>query len=303
MIRLPTRRLAALAGLAIMVSVPAGRAVAGPADLYYERTVMVVAGQRCALFTPELLAALASAQLQARGAALRAGAPVAQLDATAERARARAEASGCGSADIRTAADRVRTAFRDYQQLKSLSYPGDFNQWIADRTAPSPGLAVWRLVQSVRFGPDLMDFGMAQASGPPVLVASAGFADGARPYAARLVIREVSLTPGPFLNPRAADARGRIPLPSRMPPRSAMRAFAAQTRTPSGRDLLPVGAKSAWVYRFPDAAVNALTGLDPREAVAVEFIFSGRTGDTVRTAYVEVGDFAAGRAFLHAPQR
>lgn len=286
-----------------MVSMAAAPAVAAPADLYYERTVMVVAGQRCALFTPELLAALSSSQLQARGAALRAGVPAAQLDATAERARDRGDALPCNSADIRIAATRVRAAFRDYQQLKSLTYPGDFNQWIADRTAPSPGLAVWRLVQSVHFGPDLMDFGLAQASGAPVLVASAGFADGAKPYAARLVMRDVSLTPGPFLNPRAADARGRIPLTARMPPRSAMRWFPAQTRTPSGRDLLPIGARSAWVYRFPDAAVNALTGLDPREAVAVEFIFSGRDGDTVRTAYLEVGDFAAGRAFLHAPQR
>lgn len=303
MIRPLVRRLAALAGLAIMVSMPAARAVAAPADLYYERTVMVVAGQRCSLFTPELLAALASAQLQARGAALRAGTPVAQLDATAERARAKGDDLPCDSKDVRTAATRVRAAFRDYQQLKSLTYPGDFNQWIADRTAPSPGMAVWRLVQSVRFGSDLMDFGLAQAGGAPVLVASAGFADGAKPYAARLVMRDVSQTSGPFLNPRAADARGRIPLASRLPPRSVMRWFPAQSRTPSGRDLLPVGAKSAWVYRFPDAAVNALTGLDPREAVAVEFIFQGRGGDEVRTAYLEVGDFAAGRAFLHAPQR
>jgi hypothetical protein len=40
--------------------------------------------------------------------------------------------------------------------------------------------------------------------------------------------------------------------------------------------------------------------LDPREAVAVEFLFSG---DRVRTAYVEVGDFAAGRAFLQVAAR
>ena len=41
----------------------------------------------------------------------------------------------------------------------------------------------------------------------------------------------------------------------------------------------------------------ALATLDPREAVAVEFLFEG---DRTRTAFVEVGDFAAGTAFLAA---
>jgi hypothetical protein len=43
--------------------------------------------------------------------------------------------------------------------------------------------------------------------------------------------------------------------------------------------------------------------LDPREAVRVDFIFAGRDGDSVRTAYIEVGDFAAGRAFLASGQK
>ena len=36
------------------------------------------------------------------------------------------------------------------------------------------------------------------------------------------------------------------------------------------------------------------------ESVTVEFVFQGAGGDLVKTAYVEVGDFAAGRAFLAA---
>jgi hypothetical protein len=50
--------------------------------------------------------------------------------------------------------------------------------------------------------------------------------------------------------------------------------------------------------------VQTLSSLDPREAVAIDFLFASRNGpDQVRTAYVEVGDFAAGRAFLAANQR
>ena len=52
---------------------------------------------------------------------------------------------------------------------------------------------------------------------------------------------------------------------------------------------------SGWAFRFPDAAAQELASLDPREAVAVEFMFPG---DVTRRAYVEGGDFAAGRAFL-----
>jgi hypothetical protein len=35
----------------------------------------------------------------------------------------------------------------------------------------------------------------------------------------------------------------------------------------------------------------------------VEFVFAGSAGDLVRRAYVEVGDFAAGRAFLQVGPR
>jgi hypothetical protein len=38
--------------------------------------------------------------------------------------------------------------------------------------------------------------------------------------------------------------------------------------------------------------------------VAIDFVFAGNSGgDQVRTAFFEVGDFAAGRAFLTAAQR
>ena len=69
---------------------------------------------------------------------------------------------------------------------------------------------------------------------------------------------------------------------------------------PAGPDLLPKGAASGWAFRFPDAAALELAGLDPRESVAVDFLFPG---DVTRRAYIEVGDFAAGRAFLQVSGR
>ncbi len=84
------------------------------------------------------------------------------------------------------------------------------------------------------------------------------------------------------------------------PPRGATRAFMAEARSEADDLLLPKGSEGGWAFRFPAAAAQALADLDPREAVAVEFLFPG---DRVRTAYVEVGDFAAGRAFLQVASR
>jgi hypothetical protein len=76
----------------------------------------------------------------------------------------------------------------------------------------------------------------------------------------------------------------------------------AEARSPAGSDLLPKGAKTGWAFRFPAAAVRELAGLDPREAVIVEFLFADHR-QAARHAYVEVGDFAAGQAFLQLAAR
>ena len=51
------------------------------------------------------------------------------------------------------------------------------------------------------------------------------------------------------------------------------------------------------LFAFPAAAAQALEALDPREVVAVEFVYPDRPSER---ALFEVGDFAAGRAFLSA---
>jgi hypothetical protein len=81
-------------------------------------------------------------------------------------------------------------------------------------------------------------------------------------------------------------------------------AYLAEARFSPDPLLVDASLKGAIAYRFPGAATQALAALDPREAVEVEFVFAGSKGtggrDTIRRAYVEVGDFAAGRAFLTA---
>jgi len=277
-------------------------ALAGSAlDLFYERSVMAAADTRCDLFDPGVSTALDAARVQARGAALRAGASEDVLLGVEQRARAKAQAADCRSTDVAIAAGRVRTAFEGYSRISRLTYPGDTAAWQADRTISIDG-PLWRLSQPSKFGWDKMVFGLGGKHGQGVLLASASFADGASPYAVRLVMRDVSRTSGPYLDRRLAGPDGRIPLAGRMPP-SATRAFSAEARSPASARLAPAGAKSALLVRFPAQATEALARLDPREAVMVEFVFSGRERDAVRRAYVEVGDFAAGRAFLKVESR
>ncbi|HEX3365297.1 hypothetical protein [Phenylobacterium sp.] len=254
---------------------------------------MSAADQRCGLFAPDVAAALAAGVAQARGAALRAGTSPASLRQTELAARAKANAADCRSPDIVTAAARVKTAFSGYAKMTRLNYAGDVAGWAADRNLGRA--ARWRLAQETSFGGDRMAFGLAGREGQEGLVAVASFADGAQPYAARLVLRDDARAGQPYLDRFGGGATAGLPLARRLPPASAQKAFNATARSAAGPDLLPKGETAGWAFRFPDAASVELAALDPREAVAVDFLFPG---DVVRRAYVEVGDFAAGRAFL-----
>ena len=280
--------------LGLAVAVAPGLAVAQPVDLFVERTATSVAGARCGLFTPPIAAALAASAQQARSAALRAGSEPKALAALEADARARASRLACDNPRVIAAGTRVRDAFANYQNLARMSYPGDNADWRADRG--SGRAARWRLAQDSRFGADRMTFGLAGWDGANGLLAVATFADGQAPYAARLVLRDTDRTLGAYL-----QATGKaVPLSRKLPPRAATRSYMAEARSPASADLLARDVTVGWAFRFPALAAQTLAELDPREAVAVEFLFSG---ERVRTAYVEVGDFAAGRAFLQIATR
>jgi hypothetical protein len=277
-------------------------AFAGVVDVFYERSVMTAADERCRLFTPQVATALVAGRVQARGAALRSGVSPETLDAAEARARAAAMATACSSPDIALAAGRVRAAFEPYsRQLKEV-YPGEVAGWTAERY-PASKTPIWALAQPVSFGSDRMTFGLAGQNGRNALLAVVDFADGAEPYTARLIVRDPARARQPYLDRRQADARGRLPLAARTAPRPNTRTYLAEARQVGDARLAPGGSEDAIAFRFPAEAASAIAGLDPREAIEVEFAFAGRQGDMVRRAFVEVGDFAAGRAFLSLAQR
>lgn len=276
--------------LAVTLAAPTGLLAAEAADQLYERTLMTAADARCRLFSPPISTALDAARAQARGAALRSGVSEPQVAALEQRARAKAGAAACNSKDIAVAASRVRAAFDGYVQMQSMTYPGDVASWKADR-ASSATIPFWRLSQMSAFGGDRLMFGLAGRN--KALTAVATFENGQRPYAARLILRDTQRTLGPYIDNRSGRA-----LNGKVAPRNASLVFNAETREEAPPTLLPTGAKTGLAFRFPAAAADAMAQLDPREAVTIEFAFAGRGDEVTRKAYIEIGDFAAGRAFL-----
>jgi hypothetical protein len=267
-----------------------------PLDLYRERIAMATAGAQCHLFDADLTAALAAGVGQARTSALRAGYTDGALDRGAAGARALAAGMACRSARVQQAAQRAREAFRVYSGLQRMSFPGDVGAWRADRAMPVHS-ASWRLSQDAYAGQDRVVFGVAGREGAEAVTLSVASADGANPYAARLVLRDPARLPQPLLK------AGASPLSDRTPVRAAARVILAEARADADPALRPVGASKAVAFRFPADTERALRQLDPREAVSVELLYPSDRGDLVHTAFVEIGDFDAGVAFLKSVAR
>lgn len=282
--------LTAATTLALLADVrPAGSQT--PSELYRERTAMLATGDRCRLFDADVTAALASGAAQARTSALRGGADEAMLDKGAALARSQVSSLSCVAPIVQREAQRVRSAFALYVGLHKMSFPGDVGAWRADRTLAVHN-ASWMLAQDAYAGQDRVVFGVAGREGAQAVTVAVSSADGVQPYAARIILRDPSRAPQAYI------AHGRSPLSARAPVRAATRAIMAEARAPADRALLPVGAPSAAAFRFPTETMGALQRLDPREAISVEFLYPSPQGDLVRTAFLEVGDFNAGLAFL-----
>jgi hypothetical protein len=275
------RALTCVVLVAAPVAITPLSAFAGPQDRYYERSFVLAADQRCGLFRPELAAALNAAAWQARGAALRAGANEREVADTAARARARAASTACGSPDLKTVSQRVEHAFAGWSRTSRMTFPGDRAGWSADRAAYAR--PTWRLVQGTTTGASPVRFGVVGGlDQADQLTAVVSWHGRPRPTAVRIVMRDKAVAPRPWL------AR-------ELPPPAQRRVFWAGGVSAAEKGLLAQGREAGQAWTFPAAAAEALSGLDPREAFTVEFVF--RDGSVAASTF-EAGDFAAGRAFL-----
>lgn len=252
---------------------------------YYDRSFVLAADQKCRLFAPIVAEALTAATLQARGAAARGGATPQDLAATAGRASARANQTSCGDPQLGVVKDRVANAFAGWAGTPRMTFPGVKAAWYGDRYAlVGPG---WRLKQTVQTGQAPVSFGLVgDAGGGETLQAVVTFVGRNRPYAARIVLRDVDRAPRPWpTGSRAGD----------LPPEAQRRAIFSTGSAAAAEGLLLPERKDGQTWRFPDTAADLIAQLDPREAFAIDFLFSD---DSVARATFEAGDFAAGRAFI-----
>jgi hypothetical protein len=290
-----TALMIAAGATALMLDVKSAKTQT-PLDVYRERVAMSAAGAQCRLFAADLAAALDVGAVQARTVALRAGYTAQALDASADDARALVSHMACNSGRVQDAAARARDAFRAYSGLQRMVFPGDLGAWRADRAMPLQS-ASWRLAQDAWAGEDKVVFGVAGLHGADTVTVAVASADGANPYGARLILRDPARLAEPLFH------RGDSPLADRAPLRAAAKVILADARAPADPALRPRGADKAVEFRFPAAAQQAIEHLDPREAVSVEILYPSDRGDLVRTAFLEVGDFDAGMAFLKTGAR
>jgi len=249
--------------------------------LYAERTVMREADVRCKLFDPVISQALQLGQVQARNAILRAGGDEGALSQLTREAEARGGSIGCNDKALAQEARRIRSAFSAYIQISRLSFPGSRSGWKADKTVISTRTegGRWALSGAPLRSDGRVQFGVAAFDGSLRLFAQPPSAAGARPITARLWLRDTETADRPYLG-------GGLNLP----PRSISRAYFA-----SHRRMGPDGNAG---FEFSESTARALSALDPREAVLVEFVYPEPSGERIVQAVYEVGDFAPAIGFL-----
>ncbi|CAN5184746.1 hypothetical protein BH09PSE2_BH09PSE2_12180 [soil metagenome] len=277
------RRLLFAALTLAAVAAPGVATAGAPADLYYERTLMARAGELCRYFAPAVQNALAASARQARGAALRTGSDGPTLDAAAARARIKAEATPCQSQDLRRAAGRVNAAFEGWSRLSAMDFPGVRSRWAARRN-DRPKEPRWLLETPLKAGGAAAVMGLTTDGGRGIALATTPSLSQA--FAVRMVMRDPVKAPEPYLNGAA------------IAPADAVIRFLAASRGPAPKSLGPPGLSDAVMTRFPIEATDALGRLDPREQMRLEWAFSTPSGERTLSTTVEVGDFAAGVAFL-----
>jgi len=252
---------------------------------YFERSFVLAADAKCRLFDPALTTALTASAWQARGAAARAGATDVALAETAERARTSAARTPCADPQLAMVKGRVSDAFDGWSRIAKMSFPGGRAAWTADRTTFSS--PTWRLMQTTRVGASPVTFGYVEGGAErQTLKAVVSFVGQSRPYAAKVVMRDVERAPHPYMTSPGVAA---------MPPETMRRAFFAAGTLPADKGLLQPEKTQGDAWLFPADTADALSKLDPREPFAVDFLFSD--GSIARATF-EAGDFAAGRAFI-----
>ncbi len=275
-----------------------------------KRWFLTRADARCHQLDPAQAMALKAGYVQSRNEAIRAGYTMAALAPYLDAARDAADRSDCASPQVAAETAAARGAYTLFASQPRLSLPAGPASWQADRTRA--GDAQWRLVQYQDGAGAEAAMGLYGPLSDNRFVVMVRFADGARPYGARLLIRDAGLASQGLINPAAyavsdapppGFASGALAFPARGMSDVDMTLSPAVTTnglgfTPDGRYVGgQPGAGAALRFDFSTRAYPAIAALDPREDMVVEFDFS----DGPRFIRFGVGDFITGLSFVALP--
>ncbi|HAQ35928.1 MAG: hypothetical protein CMF74_08415 [Maricaulis sp.] len=278
------RIAAALAAMAIT----AAHAQAQDAETAFDgRSLAMALDDRCELYAVSERSALDASWLQARGVLIRSGYEPSVLTTRYAALSRRAQTMPCDSSDAQAIAADVAFAFRTLGRVREMDFPGIERVWRAER--PYPEFPAWTLAQYPVAGDAGHVFGFFHAEGVRSL--ALGLPATSVATTARIVMRDAELSPALT----DASLGGLLVVPGRpgwvryAPPAHAEAVIWASARQSGGGMLR---------FEFPRRAVEALIALDPRETVRIETLDArGRVTDIL---FIEIGDFAAGEAFLSA---
>jgi hypothetical protein len=300
----PILRWSALAVTAVIGMT--GAAPLSLEDTLYERAAVLAADARCGLFDSQTRAALEAARSQSRSAMIRSGAPASSV-ASVERFAAQAAGGwACNSADMKAVATRVRNAFGDYQRLAVMRFPGDQQDWVAEKYSAERA-ARWRVWQATSTPTFQYRLGIAEKDGKqtPMLVLSN--ATGLAPTSVVVMVRDFKLAPRPvgsgFLKSMTFKSTSKsTPLYARAAPQNVTQPYFASGRAAADTSLLPPRTTQGLSFSLPQTLMTHMESLDPREAIEVRITLPGTptTPERIERCYFEVGDFAAARAFIRA---
>ena len=292
------------------ISVPAHAQTDALGQQLQRRYFFVQVNDRCHLLSGPATTALKAGYVQARNAALRAGHDMTALAPVLDGARTAAATAACNAPEVVSAMAQAQNALRTYQVQMRLDLPGSRARWTAVRS--DQDTAQWRLVQYQNTAQADFAFGLYGTLSRNALSVTAHFADGAHPYAARVLVRNPDVWTAGVIDdaPYALSTQRPVGFGD-----FSAESFPAYGETDVSALMKPaikvnfagfalggryVGAQApvdAQRFDFPKTAVMAMARLDPREDIVIEF----DCDDGPRYARFEVGDFIPGMAFISLP--
>lgn len=315
MIFSPVRRYApfkaafvAVAALVGLSSLSAAEEVDGLTATVLKRYYLMQVDARCHLLDATTSLALKAGFLQARNTAIRNGKDMSVLGPYLDRVRAVADRTDCASPQLSAEIATANSAVGTYRAMPRLDLTAGRAGWTADRSFATK--SQWRLVQYQDTPSANMALGLYGTLSGNHFAVMAHFANGEKPYSARLLVRDPHVMGSGLINPAAYALSDTLPLGF-----DNSLSFIARASSEQQAELRPTvktngagfsltgdyvgaqGPEDAFRFDFPTASYRAIAVLDPREDIVVAFDFQ----DGTRYARFEVGDFITGLSYVALP--